>query len=270
MDLFVLNGEAHRWFVFDGLDNKTAWIRSKRDRVGMDPRSGAETRYSIQRLRPESITTGWIFACKLLLRQHSSWGKEKFLWWGTTTTRNVIKTKSIWWRDVSFPSAHRLMVGWDFTMSKWEGLARLWINLWSQSHPVLQSKRKPHGLALPVALGISGQKASIHVKTQLLLGGLSLRSGWCRDHAEEQYGSLWNSLGKGALGVKHVRRWDGEVMVFTGFFFNILFRLSSSQQGDFLIRVAQPGGPLVQTPPQPSKVSRGTLSCLISWVLIFE
>lgn len=52
--------------------------------------------------------------------------------------------------------------------------------------------------------------------------------------------------------------------------FYILFRLSSAQQGDFLIRAAQPGRPPAQTPVLPSKVSWGTLSCLISWVLIFE
>lgn len=39
-----------------------------------------------------------------------------------------------------------------------------------------------------------------------------------------------------------------EVMVFTEFLFYILFRLSSAQQGDFLIRAAQPGRPAAPEP----------------------
>lgn len=98
---------------------------------------------------------------------------------------------------------------------------------------------------------------------------LTLHCAEGTQHTELQYDSFWNSLGKGSLDtvrgeVRH--RGNG----FHRMPFYILFRLSSSQQGDFLVRVAQPGSPLAQTPPLPSKVSWGTLSSLISWVLIFK
>lgn len=158
-------------------------------------------------------------------------------------------------------------------MLKQEGLTRPWINLWSKFHPIPQFNLKQHGLTLPLALGTSGQATNI-----LRLTNSSFWIAWavnaalCRGHAEHR-AAVWYSPGLARKGVSGHKA-HGEVRYRGNGFhwmpFYILFRLSSSQQGDFLVRVAQPGSPLAQTPPLPSKVSWGTLSSLISWVLIFK
>lgn len=161
-------------------------------------------------------------------------------------------------------------MGWQFTIVTLGKLARYPAleSILDQTPSPIPLQTKTTWTKPAVALQKSGQTAKGRHKNQLPLqeGGGSLYLMVPGAHRTTENSPV--------LAGRVCRLWTWGVWGGGNGFhwipFYILFRLSSAQRGDFLIRAAQPGRPPAQTPVLPSKVSWGTLSCLISWVLIFE